>query len=129
MTEINILKSTKGSLYWMAPEVVKPTKAYGLKSDIWSLGCTVLEMLTRQIPYRNIKWTQAFFKIGRGEQPPIPNHLSIEAQDFITQCVRVNPDERPSAVQLFEHPFVKIPLPLLCFTASQSSPSQTDSWT
>ncbi|KAF3336945.1 putative MAP kinase superfamily protein [Carex littledalei] len=126
MTKINILKSTKGSVYWMAPEVVNPRKAYGLKADIWSLGCTVLEMLTRQIPYPNIEWMHALFKIGRGEQPPIPNYLSREVRDFITQCVKVNPDNRPSAVKLLEHPFVKIPLLLRCSPpASQSSPSQT----
>ncbi|KAJ4815220.1 Mitogen-activated protein kinase kinase kinase 1 [Rhynchospora pubera] len=127
MTKINILKSTKGSVYWMAPEVVNPKKAYGLAADIWSLGCTVLEMLTHQIPYPNVEWMQAFFKIGRGEAPPIPDNLSKEAQDFIMQCVRVNPDDRPSAVQLLEHPFVKRPLPLRASPpASRSSPSRTD---
>jgi serine/threonine protein kinase len=74
--------------------------------------------------------TNAFFKIGRGEQPPIPNYLSREARDFITQCVRVDPDDRPSAVQLLEHPFVKRPLPLQTSpTAPQLSPSQADPWT
>ncbi|KAJ3697749.1 hypothetical protein LUZ61_001454 [Rhynchospora tenuis] len=127
MTKLNILKSTKGSVYWMAPEVVNPKKAYGLAADIWSLGCTVLEMLTHQIPYPNVEWMQAFFKIGRGESPPIPDNLSSEAKDFITQCVRVNPDDRPSAVQLLEHPFVKRPLLLRSSPpASQSSPSRTD---
>jgi mitogen-activated protein kinase kinase kinase 1 len=44
--------------------------------------------------------------IGRGEQPPIPNYLSKEAQDFIGQCVRVDPENRPSASQLLGHPLV-----------------------
>ncbi|WOL09447.1 mitogen-activated protein kinase kinase kinase 1-like isoform X1 [Canna indica] len=107
ITKFNMLKSCKGSVYWMAPEVVNPRKTYGPACDIWSLGCTVLEMLTCQIPYPNLEWTQALFRIGRGEQPPIPNHLSRDARDFIRKCVRVNPDDRPSASQLLEHPFVK----------------------
>ncbi|CAL4926865.1 unnamed protein product [Urochloa decumbens] len=110
MSKINMLRSCKGSVYWMAPEVINPKKMYGPSADIWSLGCTVLEMLTRQIPFPNVEWTNAFFMIGRGEQPPIPNYLSKEAQDFIGQCVRVDPENRPSAAQLLEHPFVNRPL-------------------
>lgn len=37
-------------------QVVKgKNKGYGLPADMWSLGCTVLEMLTRQIPYSNME--------------------------------------------------------------------------
>ncbi|CAM0875255.1 unnamed protein product [Alopecurus aequalis] len=110
MSKINMLRSCKGSVYWMAPEVVNPKKTYGPAADMWSLGCTVLEMLTRQIPYPNVEWTNAFFKIGRGEQPPMPSYLSKEAQDFIGQCVRVDPEERPTASELLAHPFVNRPL-------------------
>ncbi|URE16944.1 Mitogen-activated protein kinase kinase kinase [Musa troglodytarum] len=119
ITKFDMLKSCKGSVYWMAPEVVNPKKTYGPACDIWSLGCTVLEMLTRQIPYPSLEWTQALFKIGRGEQPPIPNYLSRDARDFISQCVKANPDDRPSASQLLEHPFVKRSLPIS--TDSKSS--------
>ncbi|PKA51796.1 Mitogen-activated protein kinase kinase kinase 1 [Apostasia shenzhenica] len=110
ISKFNVLKSCKGSVYWMAPEVVHPRKTYGRAADIWSLGCTVLEMLTRQIPFPNVEWQHAFYKIGCGDQPPIPSHLSKDAQDFIRQCVQVDPSFRPSAAQLFEHPFVKRPL-------------------
>ncbi|CAL9061396.1 unnamed protein product [Musa banksii] len=119
ITKFDMLKSCKGSVYWMAPEVVNPKKTYGPACDIWSLGCTVLEMLTRQIPYPSLEWTQALFKIGHGEQPPIPNYLSRDARDFISKCVKVNPDDRPSASQLLEHPFVKRSLPIS--TDSKSS--------
>ncbi|XP_072972419.1 mitogen-activated protein kinase kinase kinase 1-like [Typha angustifolia] len=110
MTKLNGLKSCRGSVYWMAPEVINPKSTYGPAADIWSLGCTVLEMLTRQIPYPDLEWAQAFYKIGRGERPPLPNSLSRDARDFISQCTKVDPHDRPSASQLLEHPFVKRPL-------------------
>lgn len=53
---------------------------------------------------------QALFRIGRGEPPPVPESLSKDAQDFILKCLQVNPNERPTAVQLLDHPFVKRPL-------------------
>ncbi|XP_073140447.1 mitogen-activated protein kinase kinase kinase 1-like [Henckelia pumila] len=107
-TKMNDIKSCKGTPFWMAPEVVKRRNhGYGRAADIWSLGCTVLEMLTGQIPYSHLEGMQALFRIGRGELPPIPSNLSKDAQDFILKCLQVNPDSRPTAAQLLEHPFVK----------------------
>ncbi|XP_068637442.1 mitogen-activated protein kinase kinase kinase 1-like isoform X2 [Aristolochia californica] len=111
----NILVDASGSVkladFGLAKQVVNPRKGYGLAADIWSLGCAVLEMLTHQLPYSNLEWTQALFKIGRGEPPTIPNSLSTDARDFIQQCLRVKPDERLTASQLLDHPFVKRSLP------------------
>ncbi|CAK8566285.1 unnamed protein product [Lathyrus sativus] len=110
-TKLNDVKSCKGTAFWMAPEVVKgKNKGYGLPADIWSLGCTVLEMLTGQIPYSNLECMQAIFRIGKGVLPPIPDTLSRDAKDFIMQCLQVNPDDRPTAAQLLNHPFLQRPL-------------------
>ncbi|XP_039164797.1 mitogen-activated protein kinase kinase kinase 1-like [Eucalyptus grandis] len=106
----NDAKSSKGSFRWMAPEVVNPkNKSYGLAADIWSLGCTVLEMLTRQYPYSHLEEAPAVFKIGQGELPPLPPSLSRDAEDFILSCLEVNPNKRPSAAQLLDHAFVRKP--------------------
>ncbi|KAI4320505.1 hypothetical protein MLD38_033980 [Melastoma candidum] len=111
-TRLNDVKSCKGTAFWMAPEVVRTkSNGYGLPADIWSLGCTVLEMLTQQLPYYPLELAQAVFRIGRGEPPPVSDTLSPDAKDFIMRCIRVNPDERPSAAELLEHPFVKRPPP------------------
>ncbi|KAK1559849.1 hypothetical protein Q3G72_019061 [Acer saccharum] len=67
------VKSSKGTAFWMAPEVVNlKGRGYGLAADIWSLGCTVLEMLTQQPPYSHLEGMQALFRIGKGEPPPVP---------------------------------------------------------
>jgi serine/threonine protein kinase len=44
----------KGSIPWMAPEVVTEV-GYGRRSDIWSFGCTILEMATGKIPWSHVK--------------------------------------------------------------------------
>ncbi|CAL5348325.1 unnamed protein product [Camellia sinensis] len=111
-TKLNDIKSCKGTPYWMAPEVVKRNdQGYGLPADIWSLGCTVLEMLTRQIPYANLESMQALFQIGRGVPPPVPDSLSRDARDFIFRCLQVKPNDRPTAADLLDHPYVRRPLP------------------
>lgn len=54
--------SLQGSVYWMAPEVVKQT-TYTSKADIWSLGCLVVEMLTGAHPWANLTQMQAIFRV------------------------------------------------------------------
>ncbi|CAN1240547.1 Mitogen-activated protein kinase kinase kinase 1 [Linum grandiflorum] len=110
-TKLNDVKSMKGTASWMAPEVVnRKNQGYGLPADIWSLGCTVLEMLTHRIPYSDLEPMQALFRIGRGVPPTVPDSLSEDARDFILQCLQVNPDGRPTAARLLDHPFVQRPL-------------------
>uniref|UniRef100_A0A0E0NLG0 Protein kinase domain-containing protein n=1 Tax=Oryza rufipogon TaxID=4529 RepID=A0A0E0NLG0_ORYRU len=99
MSILSQARSSKGTVYWMAPEVAK-AKPHGPPADIWSLGCTVLEMLTGKVPYPDMEWTHALLKIGRGIPPEIPATLSEDARDFIMKCVKVNPNDRPSAAQL-----------------------------
>ncbi|KAI4982254.1 hypothetical protein ZWY2020_022746 [Hordeum vulgare] len=86
MSILSQARSSKGTIFWMAPEVAK-AKPHGPPADIWSLGCTVLEMLTGKVPYPDMEWTQALLKIGRGIPPKIPSTLSEDARDFITRLV------------------------------------------
>ncbi|KAK4368496.1 hypothetical protein RND71_012288 [Anisodus tanguticus] len=119
-TKLNDAKSFKGTALWMAPEVVnRKNQGYGPAADIWSLGCTVLEMLTRKFPYSHLdnQW-QVLYRIGKGEPPDVPNTLSIDARDFINHCLQVDPSARPTASQLLEHPFVKRTLPSSSGSAS-----------
>ncbi|XP_010544368.1 PREDICTED: mitogen-activated protein kinase kinase kinase 1-like [Tarenaya hassleriana] len=112
VTKLNDIKSCKGTPFWMAPEVInrKTNDGYGCSADIWSLGCTVLEMLTGQIPYSDLEQVSALFRIGKGVLPSVPDTLSPEAREFIFRCLKVKPEERPTATELLNHPFVRRPL-------------------
>ncbi|KAL1296438.1 hypothetical protein HN51_057127 [Arachis hypogaea] len=105
--------SIKGSPYWMAPEVIKNTSGCNLAVDIWSLGCTVLEMATTKPPWSQYEGVAAMFKIGNSKElPKIPDHLSNEGKDFVRRCLQRDPHDRPSASELLEHAFVKCAAPL-----------------
>lgn len=105
--------SFKGSPYWMAPEVIKNSNGCNLAVDIWSLGCTVLEMATTKPPWSQYEGVAAIFKIGNSKEvPAIPYHLSDEGKDFVRQCLQRNPLHRPTASQLLKHPFVKSTAPM-----------------
>ncbi|XP_065697187.1 mitogen-activated protein kinase kinase kinase 19 isoform X1 [Patagioenas fasciata] len=107
-TQSEMLKSVHGTPYWMAPEVINES-GYGRKSDIWSVGCTVFEMATGKPPLASMDRIAAMFYIGahRGLMPSLPDRFSSAAVDFVHACLTRDQHERPSALQLLDHPFLK----------------------
>ncbi|KAI9281134.1 kinase-like domain-containing protein [Sporodiniella umbellata] len=103
----NSRMSLRGSVYWMAPEVVK-NEPYSAKVDIWSLGCTVLELLTGQRPWISLNQIAAIYNLGRLNTPNIPDYLSDCAKDFLRKCFTIDPTHRPTAEQLLTHQFLNI---------------------
>lgn len=97
----------QGTPYWMAPEVIRQ-QGYGRKVDIWSVGCTVLEMCTGRPPWSEFQsHTAALMHIASATEPPaLPESLSEEGKDFVLKCLDRNPARRPTVIQLLEHPFV-----------------------
>jgi len=106
--------SLQGSVFWMAPEVVRQT-AYTRKADIWSLGCLVVEMLTGTHPHPNLTQMQAIFKIGGtgaegarlDPKPSVPEAASEEVKDFLERTFREEFEKRPEAEELMDTAFVK----------------------
>ncbi|XP_061177816.1 uncharacterized protein LOC133186594 isoform X2 [Saccostrea echinata] len=107
MGQSQILKSMKGTPYWMAPEVVNET-GHGKKSDIWSVGCTIFEMATRKPPWADMNPMAAIFAIGsdRKSPPRLPEKFSAEAMEFVDFCLTRDQSKRPSAAQLLLHSFI-----------------------
>lgn len=97
--------SLQGSVFWMAPEVVKQ-KPYTFKADIWSLGCLIVEMFTGTHPFPEFTQMQAIFRIGNSGSPAIPGNASDTAREFLTSTFAVDPDKRPSAADLLQHHFL-----------------------
>jgi len=100
-------QSLRGSIPWMAPEVIKQD-GHGRRSDIWSLGCVVIEMATARNPWGSFdNPVAAMMRIGMSkESPPVPDHLSEVCQDFIRQSTQRDRGLRPNASQLLKHEFV-----------------------
>lgn len=104
----------KTAACWEAPEVVMK-KSQGKPSDIWSVGCVVLEMLTGLMPWRNLtaNLDNVCKLITSGTPPPFPDHISNNCKDFLFQVFKFRPEERPTAEELLEHPFIREQLPSL----------------
>ena len=97
----------RGTPNWMAPEVIKYNENTRF-SDIWSVGCTVIEMINGEPPFSNIKnpFKVLFHIINCKEPPQIPKNCSFNLQHFIYSCLKINPWERLNVCQLLTHPFI-----------------------
>lgn len=99
--------SLQGSVFWMAPEVVKQT-SYTRKADIWSLGCLIVEMFTGTHPFPNCSQLQAIFQIGNSSaKPTTPESASEEGREFLSKTFEIDHEKRPSANELLISPFLK----------------------
>lgn len=100
----------RGTPNYMAPEVIKQTSR-SRKSDIWSVGCSVLRLLTGQPFWGDKKFDSQiallYFIAHLETLPPLPTELSDDARSFVAACLEIDPVLRPSALELLQHPFVK----------------------
>eukprot|EP00171_Calliarthron_tuberculosum_P011101 IDg11101t1 len=91
-----------GSPYWMAPELVRQT-GKSTASDIWSVGCTVVELLTGFPPNHKLSEITALFRLMNGDCPPLPSDISPECEDFLQKCFTKEMRTRATADELLQH--------------------------
>jgi WNK lysine deficient protein kinase len=129
--------SVLGTPEFMAPELYD--ESYDEKIDIYAFGMCMLEICTKEVPYRECtNPAQIYKKVTMGIEPESLKRIrSSEARDFIRQCLGHRDEAgkvtRPSASELLEHPFlisresddseIEVDLPLRERTISEGPPS------
>lgn len=96
-----------GTPNWLAPEVITLRGACKA-SDIWALGCTVLEMIQGRPPYGDQVTMAAMYSIVEDLHPPLPTRISDELRSFLLTCFHKDPKSRPRADELLQHPWIVV---------------------
>ncbi|GAB7348815.1 hypothetical protein MBLNU459_g7529t1 [Dothideomycetes sp. NU459] len=100
-----------GTPFWMAPELLTQDfdpgqgQGYGTEVDCWAFGCTVYEMATGMPP--NHKFHPSMLRTVLKAAPRLlGGEHSQGLRDFIAFCLEENPQDRPTAEQILEHPYI-----------------------
>ncbi|XP_076860607.1 mitogen-activated protein kinase kinase kinase 12-like [Brachyhypopomus gauderio] len=100
-------KSTKmsfaGTVAWMAPEVIR-NEPVSEKVDIWSFGVVLWEMLTGEVPYKDVDSSAIIWGVGNNSlQLPVPDSCPDGFKILLKQCWNCKPRNRPSFRQILLH--------------------------
>ena len=98
-------KTAIGTPYYLSPEICQE-KPYNQKSDIWSLGCILYELVTLKHAFDANSMKGLVLKILRGSYPSIPSTYSNDLRDLIQEMLTREPSKRPSVKKILEKDFL-----------------------
>lgn len=103
---IGLCNTFVGTMIYMSPERING-KRYSYSSDIWSLGLVLFEIAIGKFPYpKPSTYIEMMETIMNSPELVLPDTFSPEFQDFISKCIKIDPDQRQSAIQLSAHPWI-----------------------
>ena len=95
-----------GTPYYLSPEIIN-NKPYDTKSDIWSLGVLLYQMMTFKMPFNAQSLPLLSIKINRGVYSPPPSVYSAELRDILKKCLTIDPTKRPSINDILQLSIIK----------------------
>jgi NIMA (never in mitosis gene a)-related kinase len=95
-----------GTPYYASPEVWND-KAYDNKSDIWSLGCVLYEMIMLKPPFRAENMEGLYKKVIKGKYPRIADKFSNDLAEIVALLIQVDPLKRPSCEQILNNRIIQ----------------------
>lgn len=95
ISEKGLCQTQTGTPYYASPEVWKD-EPYGPKSDIWSLGCVMYEMMALKPPFQAEDMEGLYKKVIKGDYSKLPLRYSSDLNDLIRILLQTDPFKRPS---------------------------------
>jgi NIMA (never in mitosis gene a)-related kinase 1/4/5 len=96
---MELARTQIGTPYYLSPEIIAG-KHYGKKSDMYSLGVVLFEMMNLELPFQAQNFPQLVTKILAGPLPPLCNEYSLPLRNIVFQLLERDPKNRPSVNSL-----------------------------
>ncbi|XP_044167159.1 serine/threonine-protein kinase Nek1-like [Acropora millepora] len=103
---VELARTAIGTPYYLSPEICE-NRPYNNKSDMWSLGCVLYELLTLKHAFEAGNMKNLILKIIRGSYPPIPYKYSADIRGLVAQLLKRNARDRPSINSVLKKPFIQ----------------------
>eukprot|EP00755_Sulcionema_specki_P000655 Sspe_Gene.25573::Locus_10313_Transcript_1_1_Confidence_1.000_Length_2614::g.25573::m.25573/K20606/ANP1; mitogen-activated protein kinase kinase kinase ANP1 len=106
-----IPRTLSGSPYWMAPEVIRQT-GHGKPADVWSVGATVVEMVTGKPPCSRLDPFQAMYYVGQTDDlqeilPGTEDGVTEMLRAFLERCFVRKMEDRATVPELQSDPWLR----------------------
>jgi NIMA (never in mitosis gene a)-related kinase len=95
IAKAGILQTQTGTPYYASPEVWQD-KPYNNKSDIWSLGCVLYELIALNPPFTAKDMKGLYNRVMKGVYPKIPSRYSSDLSTILSSLLQIDPEKRPS---------------------------------
>lgn len=102
----DMAKSAVGTPLYCSPEICMG-KMYNSKSDIWSLGCILYELMSLKRPFTGLVLADIMRRIIVRQPSPPPSHYSKELRDLLATLLHKKPESRPTINEILQHPLIR----------------------
>lgn len=113
-SKFSMLTEVCGTPGYMAPEIFKKT-GHGKPVDVWAMGVITYFLLAGYTPFDRDTQKQEMEAIIAGDYRFEPeeywNNVSEAARSFVSSCLTVDPDSRPTAAEALQLPWITAEVP------------------
>ena len=93
-----------GTPYYMSPEQMRSARSVDARSDVWSIGAILYQLLTNDKPFRAASFPELVVKVLQEEPPPPTRRngkIPVELEMVVLRCLEKSPDKRYANIAEF----------------------------